>query len=225
MSNSLRKCALRSCSKRNPPETMIIKGIQAWCNHDCQAAHAIQNLKKMRANSDRAAKNEEKEKRKLFRRRKQKLNESDIKWQKKRTKDVVHEVVKLLDKDQGCIVCGGLDCILRSEADAGHYLTKAAHPELKFDPRNIFKQCSLTNTASNRPSATEASIRVKFEQGIIARMGLPYLQWLRSCHPPVKYTCDGLAAYGKEGAADVARLKRGEPASRDWRALPVDTTQ
>lgn len=153
---------------------------------------------------------------------KARLNANDLKWQKHRTKVVVHELVKLLDAKEPCIVCQGFDCGNRSEWDAGHYLTKAAHPELKFDPRNIFKQCSLTNTASTGRSSAEASIRVKFEQGIIKRIGMAHLEWLKSHHEPRKFTCQELADYRAEVAADVARLKRGEEPLRQWRALPCN---
>ena len=215
MPNANRRC---TCCKQYGPAIDGIKTIAGWF---IDAGHVLTYARnKQQRASSKAKADAEKERRKELRGRKQALNESSLKWQKKRTKDVVHELVRLLDAKEPCIVCRGFECGNRSEWDAGHYLTKAAHPELKFDPRNIFRQCSLTNTASTGRSSAEASIRVKFEQGIIATYGMAHLEWLKKHHPQVKYTCEGLAAYRKEVAADVARLKRGEGASKDWRALP-----
>jgi hypothetical protein len=214
MANSKRTCAFKECRGSYRPAEGILHPSKkfGWCGPECRIKWAAANAPKFKQKADRERKAD-------TRRRKAKLNETDLKWQKKRTKDAVNELVRLLDANQPCIVCNGFDCGQRSEWDAGHYLTKAAHPELKFDPRNIHRQCSLTNTASNRPSHTEASIRQKFEAGIIGRYGMPFLLWLKGHHPQVKYTCEGLAAYRKEVAADVARVKRGEPPLRDWRAL------
>lgn len=218
MANSKRQCAW--CKDRFTPETMIIREPLAWCCENHQVAYAQKAGAKRLKQIDRDAKKAKQETDKPFRQLRQKLNESDLKWQKNRTKDVLHALVKLLDKDLPCIVCNSFECGQRTEWDAGHYLTKAAHPELKFDARNIFKQCSGTNTASTGRSSAEASIRQKFDQGIIARYGMAHLMWLKGYHPPVKFTCEGLAAMRAEMAEECRRLKKGLPASRDWRALP-----
>lgn len=224
--NAKRKCSYKLCTiKYFRQEDGIVKGPNAWCSSECQALHAIANLNKMKVNDERKAKKAKQEVERGFRDWKRKLNETDLKWQKARTKAVLHELVKLLDKYQPCIVCGIHECGQRTEWDAGHYLTKAAHPELKFDPRNIFKQCSGTNTASTGRSSAEASIRQKFDQGIIARYGMAHLMWLKSYHPPVKFTCEGLSAMRAEMAADNARLKKGLPPSREWRQLPTQFNQ
>lgn len=225
----------KCCICKSPATHMI--GIKALCaQEDCREllieglvikakADTQKRIKREQKKAAADAKAEKKEKNADFRKRKQALNEKDPKWQKNRTKDVLHLLVKLLDKDLPCIVCNGHECGQKTEWDAGHYLTKSAHPELKFDPRNIFKQCSGTNTASTGRSSAEASIRQKFDQGIIARYGMEHLMWLRSYHPPRKYTCEELAAMRTEMAEECRRLKKGEPPSKNWRALPTTTQE
>jgi len=200
---------------------MIVRSPNAWCNAQCQYAHAMLNVEKQQKARQLMEKKAKQEAEKPFKLLRQQLNENDVKWQKNRTKVVTHDLVKLLDKDQPCIVCNTHECGQRTEWDAGHYLTKAAHPELKFDPRNIFKQCSGTNTASTGRSSAEASIRQKFDAGIIARYGMDHLMWLKGYHPPVKHTCQELAAMRAEMAEDCKRLKKGLPPSRNWRELPL----
>ncbi len=199
---------------------MIIREPLAFCTLDHQVEYAQKAGKKRLKQIEADAKKAEKEDRRIWRQRKQAYNEKTLKWQKNRTKDVVHELIKLLDKDQPCIVCGGFDCGNRSEWDAGHYLTKAAHPELALCPINIYKQCSLTNTASTGRKSNEASIRHKFEQGIIGRMGMDVLMWLKGYHAPKKWTCEELSAMRAEMTPDIKRLKQGLPALKNWRQLP-----
>lgn len=215
------RCRNKLCRAKLPKGTL-----PQVCDDACRNAVIAEAIAKSNEAARRAIKRaqnvkarEEKEARRAFRRRKQALNETDLKWQKARLAKAVHELVKLLDKDAPCIVCNSWGCGEMSEWDAGHYLTKAAHPELKFDPRNIFKQCSPTNTASSGNRSGEASIRTKFENNIIARYGMAHLLWLKGYHAPRRYTCDELAAMWREVADEVKRLKRGLPVSRDWRQI------
>jgi hypothetical protein len=216
MANSTLKCRC-GCKGYGRREAMLVMPNKAAFLDEAHAAAYA--LRKRSRDTARAEADAAKADRKRMKQRRAALNETNLKWQKHRTKVVVHELVKLLDARAPCIVCSEFNCGNSSEWDAGHFLTKAAHPELAFDLRNIFKQCSPTNTASSRPAQTEASIRQKFEANIAARFGMPLLHWLKSYHPPRKWTCQELAAWRAECAAEVSRLKRGEPPSRDWRSI------
>lgn len=204
---------------RTKSETLKRFGIHWFCDYEHATAYALakrtKDAEKEKRVKDKAAKAERAE----FRRRRQRLNEQDPKWQKKRTSDVLHKLVKLLDADMPCIVCDKFECGNSTEWDAGHYLTKSAHPELKFDPRNIFKQCSPTNTASSGNRSSEASIKTKFEQNIIKHYGIELLTWLKGHHPQVKRTCEEYAEMRKVYAEESRRIERGEGPSRDWRSL------
>ena len=59
----------------------------------------------------------------------------------------VNIIVRLTDHSKGCISCNhGWKSKWTRKADAGHRKTVGAHPELRFNFFNIFKQCNQCNT-------------------------------------------------------------------------------
>lgn len=87
----------------------------------------------------------------------------------------------------GCIDCGkpfepqnpG------GSVDAGHYLSRGSHPNLKFNELNIHAQ----RKNCNRPGGATAAA---FRLGMIARIGLEAVEELESSHEPKHYTIDDL---------------------------------
>ena len=92
--------------------------------------------------------------------------------------------IRLRDADRPCISCGRHHL---GQWHAGHYLTTAAHPELRYDPRNCHKQCAPCN---NHLSGNI----VAYRQGLVARYGSPLVEWLEGPHQPKRYTRDDLIA-------------------------------
>jgi hypothetical protein len=131
--------------------------------------------------------------------------------QMKLTQREFNKMVRLLDSNQGCISChkqAGDSC----KYDAGHYKTTAAMPPLRFDARNVFKQCHKCNTQLS-------GNLIEYKARLLERFGQAYVDWLEGPHDNPKWTCDQLATMRTEFKAEIRRLERGEPASRDWRKL------
>lgn len=98
--------------------------------------------------------------------------------------------IRARDAGQPCICCGrysqGAGADRGGEWDAGHYRSRGAAPELRFDERNAhaqLKQC-------NRRAWDVAGYRAN----LIERIGLDATEGLESKHPPRKYTIDDLRA-------------------------------
>lgn len=99
------------------------------------------------------------------------------------TESVVHSYIHARDRGLPCISCGTRSTV---QWEAGHWLTKAARPELRFDPRNINLQCHRCN---KHLSGNQAAYRI----GLVAKIGLDQVRELEGPHPAAKYTREGLA--------------------------------
>jgi Bacteriophage Lambda NinG protein len=104
--------------------------------------------------------------------------------------------IRQRDKDLPCISCGRHH---QGQWHAGHYLSTRARPELRFDERNVHKQCS----ACNRFLSGNATI---YRVQLIAKVGRETVEWLEGPHEPRKYTIEDLRQirddyrYGMKGA-------------------------
>ncbi len=102
--------------------------------------------------------------------------------------EAVNRYVRIRDKDLPCISCGRFH---EGQWHCGHYLTVAAHPELRFDERNLAKQCSACNTHLS-------GNLLGYRRGLIDRYGQERVDWLEGPHEPKHYTRDDLIAIRKK---------------------------
>ena len=107
--------------------------------------------------------------------------------------------VRARDADRPCISCGRHH---NGQYHAGHYLSVGARPELRYEPLNVWKQCSPCNT---HLSGNVALYRVSLVQEI----GAEKVEWLEGPHEPKKYTVDELKAI-KKHCAELAKELRGK---------------
>ena len=122
------------------------------------------------------------------------------------TQRVCNEYIRLRDKGKPCISCGSYEHNMRGSHlggvwDAGHYKTVGAHPQLRFDPRNLNGQCRDCNGFKSGNIAGQ-------EKGIVARFGSARLDWLNGHHEPNKYTIEGLAALRKDFRNQIKQIKQ-----------------
>jgi len=71
--------------------------------------------------------------------------------------------IRARDSEKPCIVCGTLH---RAVYQAGHFYSRGARPDLRFNENNCFKQCSQTNKYTSVDTAE------KFRANVIARIGI-----------------------------------------------------
>lgn len=174
-----RKCA--SCGESFRPFSSLVR----WCSPDCGAALGLKKLEKSKAK-------EKSEHRK-------KLTDSKpLSHWVKLTEAVVHAYIHARDRGLPCISCGTRSTV---QWEAGHWLTKAARPELRFDPRNINLQCHRCN---EHLSGNQAAYRI----GLVAKIGLDQVEELEGHHPTAKYTREGLAEIRKKFAAMKRELEK-----------------
>lgn len=213
MANSLRKCALKSCSKRKPRLSMIIKGVNAWCDSECQSAHALLNLKNLRAANDRTAKNAEKEKRKAARAKKEAFYANDLTKQKALTQAAANKLCSLLDAGQNCISCGRP---LRGGRfqHSSHFKSRGANSFLRYSMLNLHLSCVVCN--QHFSGNVEG-----YREGLKERYGQPILDYLDNAPRVKDWECAELISLRAILNAEIRHINKGNPPSRDWRAIPV----
>lgn len=159
-----------------------------WCSPDCGVTVATQRVA---ANEARAHRNAL-------------ANVKPLSHWEAVTERVVNGLVLVRDADKPCISCGTWTTVMWQ---AGHYLSKGAHPELRFQLLNIHKQCHRCNVALS-------GNQIQYRIGLVPRIGVEAVEWLEGPHPAAKNTREGLAQIRKEAAAETRRLEReraGQP--------------
>ena len=195
-----RKCAC--CKNRFNVDGMIVTPLQAFCS----MAHAIEYSRREAPTV----------RRKRVRKDKREYLADNLPHQLKLTQTACNRLVRLLDEGRCCVSCN------KSWADtfhAGHFKTRGAHPELRFDLRNIHGQCAGCNLAADRRKSMERSVMESYEANLVQRYGQALVDYLNGPHEPKHYTCDQLREMRREFNAESKRLERGESPSKDWRAV------
>lgn len=146
--------------------------LQAVCSPSC----AIEKAKVMR---ERAAKKE-------YRAEKEKQKGRD-EWIKD-AQDAFNAYIRQRDADLPCISCGRHH---QGQYHAGHYRTRGAHPELRFNELNVHKQCAPCNDHLH-------GNLINYRIELIKRIGQDKVDWLEGKHEPAKYTIEQLKAIKTE---------------------------
>lgn len=106
--------------------------------------------------------------------------------------------IRLRDHDLPCVSCGRFH---EGQWHAGHYKTVGAHPELRFEPLNVHKQCAPCN---NHKSGDVVNFRTE----LLKRMGPGNVEWVEGKHAPKRYTIEDLQAITKHYRALVREMKK-----------------
>lgn len=167
-----RKC--KHCKQKYTP----IRPLQTACSVDC--AIALMEATKAKV-----------ERRKATQRKEALKSKSD--WAKE-AQSAFNKYIRLRDSSKACISCGRHHA---GQYHAGHYRTIGACPELRFDERNVHKQCAPCN---NHLSGNIINYRIN----LINKIGLNTVEWLEGKHEPKHYTIEDL----KEIKAKYNQLAR-----------------
>jgi len=172
MSNSKKKC--RSCNKYFLASSGILAPLGFFHSDECRYNYFIKNQQKVIEQSnkleDKRIKAWQKEKRKEIRTR------SD--WYEILQKLVNQWVVHVRDKGKPCCTCGTTKPNI--QYDAGHFFTRAARPDIRFELTNIHKQCSV------RCNQHGSGMRKEYTEFIKQKYGEAHLKWLEERKPLLK---------------------------------------
>lgn len=127
-----KKC--RACKQLFQPFNSMAKA----CGVECSLVLAREEKAKKLAAAEKAEKAE-------VRKAKKDFKDNDLKKLPGKAQKVFNTYIRWRDKDDGCISCDKPSTWTGGVWNAGHYLTTAAKPQLRFNELNVNKQCSQCN--------------------------------------------------------------------------------
>ncbi|MBB1614510.1 hypothetical protein A9978_18905 [Pseudomonas sp. UMC65] len=162
---------------------------QAVCSPKCGLAIKEVNQEKARKSLAEVGRREIKDRKEALKTRADHLKDAQ---------KAVNEFIRLRDKDLPCVSCGRFH---EGQWHAGHFRSVNAHPELRFEPLNIWRQCAPCNTH-------KSGDLLNYRQELVRRIGADAVEWLEGPHLPKKYTVEQLKALTTEYRAKTKELKR-----------------
>jgi len=166
MITKLKACRNKACAKKFMP----FKPLQHACSIDCAVIVGREKEIAKTAKVDRLD-------RKV--RKAALMTKADY---AKLAQTAVNAFVRARDSELPCISCGRHH---GGQYHAGHLLSVGAHPELRFEPLNIHKQCKPCNVDLHGNV-------LNYEVNLIAKVGAEVVAWLRGPHDAKHYTIDDL---------------------------------
>jgi hypothetical protein len=163
---------------------------QTWCSAECGTVIALAKREKDRQNAiqkaERRRKDEAQQERRSLKVRK--LAVQPRSYFIKQAQQAVNAYIRERDKNLPCVSCGTLSA---AQWDAGHYRTTAAAPQLRFDPRQIWRQCSVCNQH-------KSGNLVPYRAELIRRIGLAEVEIIEGNHDRHRWTIDECKAIKAE---------------------------
>ena len=129
----------------------------------------------------------------------------------KPAQDAFNAFIRERDLHLPCICCGkhpdGDDWTPGGTWDAGHFLSRGSHPELRFEEMNCHKQLKTCNGGSSKYARKGRTVSEGYRRNLIEKIGIGNVEWLEGPHGPKKYTIDDLKAIAKEYKAKTKELR------------------
>lgn len=168
-----RKKKCKVCEIKFQPERQM----QSCCTIKC-AITKVENDKEVKSKKDLAeTRKSEKAFKTETRKRKKALISRDDLFDKHQA--LVNQwVLSVRDVDKPCCTCGKSDPSVKY--DAGHYRSRGACRELRFELTNIHKQCSVNCNGWG------SGMRKEYRDFITHKYGGEHLEWLDGKHPLLK---------------------------------------
>ena len=122
--------------------------------------------------------------------------------------------VRERDFNHGCISCGRSKEEVESEYsrgghwDAGHFLSRGARPEHRFNPLNVHKQCKSCNGGSGKYSRKGYTVQQEYRLRLIEKIGLDEVEVMECDHKPLNLTHDELRAIRDKYRKETRKLKK-----------------
>lgn len=182
-----RKC--KQCGERKDRDTMTIRGVLAFCDIDCQVGYGLANQHKGKAIKQKAE-------RKAHTAKKKELLDNDKSHQNGVAQKLFNKFIRIRDEGQLCISCQRPP----KKKNAGHYLSRGARRDLRFNEGNCHLQCEHCNSFK---SGNQAIYRVN----LIAKIGLSAVEQLERYSVKKDYSIDELKTIQKWYKRKIKRLQ------------------
>jgi len=152
-----------------------------WCSESCKEAIIQKALVKSREDAKRQLRRSQAAEKKRNARQKTAYYQKDTKTRREAAVREFNKFVRLRDTGLPCISCGTVKSVVYC---AGHYIAAGNCTALRFDPRNVNRQC-------NKHCNLElSSNRSGYREGILKRFGQERLDFLEGPQPTIKITVD-----------------------------------
>lgn len=120
----------------------------------------------------------------------------------------VNKYVRLRDYEKPCISCYATRLEIEDQQgfkvggawDAGHYRSRGAAQQLRFNLKNIHKQCKGCNAGEKKNAAKGESVRSVYRKNLIKKIGLDAVLYLE--------TNNELAGFSREYLERIGRIFR-----------------
>lgn len=188
MRTALKEVKQKTCKACGEKFTPSFNSTQVVCSIKCAQAHAPANHEKARKAIDQRERREIKVRKEKLKTRADHLKETQV---------VVNQYIRLRDADLPCVSCGRFH---DGQWHAGHFRSAGGHPELRFEPLNIWRQCAPCNTH-------KSGDLVNYRAELVRRIGPEKVEWLEGPHEAKRYTIEDLKAIKAEYRAKIKQLK------------------
>jgi len=171
--------------KSKPPKEKQCRICDKWFQPQSGMSPKVCGIKCAikKAESDRKTK-QKKEYKKVTKELKKKQRSNDRAYLLEKAQIACNAYIRERDKHLPCISCGTTKPDI--QYCAGHYKTRGAYPELRFNELNIHKQC---NKYCNLSLSGNIS---GYRQRLIEKIGLSAVEWLEGAQKPQKLSLDDI---------------------------------
>lgn len=163
MANKNKRC--RNCKEYKATESMQHLFGAYYCDIECMKNYGMKSVTKVKAKKHAADK--------------ERVKNNDKPYRDRQAQASFNKFIRFRDDALPCISCGRHHT---GQYHAGHYRSRGAHPELRFEELNCHKQCAPCN---NHLSGNISNYR----SALIERIGVEKVDWIEGPHEPRKYTC------------------------------------
>lgn len=185
----LKKCKV--CKQQFQPFNSMAK----VCKIDCALLLARAVRTKKEAAAEKAEKAE-------ARKAKRQFKDNDMKHLKGLAQKTFNAYIRERDKDEGCISCDKPHTWTGGLWHAGHYLTTAAKPQLRFSELNAHKQCSQCNLFLSGNVA-------KYKARLYQKIGVAAVEELETNNNKARYRVEDYQQIIKTYRKKLKELKNG----------------
>lgn len=178
-------------------------GLKMFCGFEHAAEWAKNAQDKARAKKSAESKRRDREKLKSLKSRSEWLKEAQT---------VFNKYIRLRDESLPCVSCGRFH---EGQWHAGHYLSVGAHPELRFNEMNVWRQCQPCNSHLS-------GNQINYRKELVNRIGIESVEWLEGKHEPLKLTIPEVQALIAEYKEKIKTTGRSSASEKPRYSVRVD---